>query len=213
MPARVTTRPFSEEERARLSRPWPRQHGWRSGLLAAGLLFVVAVLCALLASPLLPPPAILPVAVSVGLLAMVARYAWVQRDERRRARKWAGETARDLAEGHVESTTYEITEAVAVEEAEDEGPSYYLLLDDGRTLFLTGQYLWEPVQQGFPWRTFEIDRLPVGRHVLRVVSHGPALRPSLTRPPLSESEVAAMPADGSIERRDFADLKLRRPWW
>ena len=41
------------------------------------------------------------------------------------------------------------------------------------------------------------------RHVLRVVSHGPALRPSLTRPPLSESEMAAMPADGAIERRDF----------
>ncbi|HEV8357684.1 MAG TPA: hypothetical protein VGQ17_13105 [Gemmatimonadales bacterium] len=46
--------------------------------------------------------------------------------------------------------TYVVQDAVAVEEAEDEGLSFYLLLDDGRTLFLSGQYLYDPAAQGFP---------------------------------------------------------------
>jgi hypothetical protein len=51
--------------------------------------------------------------------------------------------AADLAAGVATLTTYEATDALRVEEFEDEGSQYYLKLADGRVLFLAGQYLYE----------------------------------------------------------------------
>jgi hypothetical protein len=171
---------------------------------------VLAFLVVLLASPWLPLAAIPPAATAVGALAAVATYASIQRRERRRLREQGDRVARELAAGYADCTTYTITDAVAVEEHEDEGLSYYLLLDDGRTLFLSGQYLDEPADEhGFPWATFEVVRVPIGGWVLRMVRHGPTLAPSHTRAPFSDAEYvsAAVPADGTITLRDFEALK------
>jgi hypothetical protein len=122
---------------------------------------VLAFLVALLASPWLPPAAIPPAATAAGALAAAATYARIQRRERRRLREQGARGARELAAGYVDCTTYTITDAVAVEQHEDEGLSYYLLLDDGRTLFLSGQYLDEPADdEDFPWAAFEVVRAP-----------------------------------------------------
>ena len=154
--------------------------------------------------------AIPPAATVVGALAAVATYASVQRRERHRRREQGDLVARDLAAGYVNCATYTITDAVAIEEHEDEGLSYYLLLDDGRTLYLSGQYLHEPADEGgFPWAAFEVVRVPIGGWVLRMARHGPALTPSHARAPFSDAEHAsgAVPADGTIALRDFEALK------
>jgi hypothetical protein len=107
------------------------------------------------------------------------------------------------------STIYTITDAIAVEEGEDEGVHYYLRLDDGRTLFLSGQYLYDPVEQGFPWQSFELVESPRNEWVLGVVPLGPSVAPSLTRPPFSDQEFGsdAVPADRTIGTWDFEALK------
>lgn len=210
MPPSSTTRPVTEQERALLREPPPKLFGWWTGVVSALCVFVLAFLVVLLVSPWLPLAAIPPVAAAVGALAAVATYASVQRRERRRRREQSDLVARELAAGYVNCTTYTITDAVAVEEHEDEGLSYYLLLDDGRTLFLSGQYLYEPAEEdGFPWAAFEVVRVPIGGWVLRMVRHGPTLTPSHTRAPFSDAEYAsrAVPPDGTIALRDFEALK------
>lgn len=117
--------------------------------------------------------------------------------------------AREAAAGHVKSITYTIRDAIAVEESEDEGLSFYLLLDDGRTLFLSGQYLYEPVEAGFPWTSFELIQAPVAGYTVRIVPLGSSLRPSRTRGPFKDAEYKSglIPDDGAIAIRDFDALK------
>ena len=208
MPPRTTRRPLTDEERARLGPSTRRPSVWWRGLVSGACVFAVAFLLALLASPLLPPVLIVPAALAAGLLAAVAWYARIQRRERRAVRRWNEAAARDVAAGYVESTIYQVADAVAVREHEDEGLSYYLLLDDGRTLFLSGQYLYEPAAEGFPWSSFEIVRLAVSGTTLRVVRHGAPLTPGLTRPAFSDEELrpGALPEDGAIVPLDFARL-------
>ena len=210
MPPVSTTRPLTKEERALLREPLPKLFGWWNGVVSALCVFVLAFLVVLLAAPWLPRAVIPPAATAVGLLGAVATYASVQRRERRRLREQRDRVARELAAGYVNCTTYTITDAVAVEEREDEGLSYYLLLDDGRTLFLSGQYLYEPADEdGFPWAAFEVVRVPIGGWVLRIVRHGPTLTPSHTRAPFSDAGYGsgAAPLDGTIALRDFEALK------
>ena len=209
MPPVSTTRPLTEEERAVLRQPPPRLFGWWTGVVSALCVFVLAFLVVLLASPWLPLPAIPPAATAVGALAAVATYASIQRRERRRLREQRDRVAREPAAGSVNCTAYTITDAVAVEEHEDEGLSYYLLLDDGRTLFLSGQYLYAPADEdGFPWAVFEVVRVPIGGWVLRMVRHGPTLTPSHTRAPFSDARVRL--GGGTAGRHDRA-ARLRGP--
>lgn len=208
MPPVFTTRPLTDEERTLLREPRPRLFGW-TGLVSALCVLALAFLVVLLASRWLPPAAILPIATGAGVLAAAGVYVSVQRRARRRLQELDDLVSQELARGYVNCTTFTITDAVAVEEQEDEGVSYHLLLDDGRALFLSGQYLYRPVEAGFPWAVFEVVRVPVGGWVLRLVSHGPSLTPSHTRRPFSDAErdSGAVPADGTISQRDFEALK------
>lgn len=182
MPPVATNRPPTDEERALLRRSPARLFGWETGIVSSVCVFVVVFLVVLLASGVIPLAAVLPSAVVVASLAAIAGYARIQRRERRRWRRLAVQMDAEIAAGHVKSTRYTIRDAVAVEEAEDEGLSFYLLLDDGRTLFLSGQYLYEAADdREFPWASFEIVQAPVAGHVLRIARRGPVLRPSATR--------------------------------
>jgi hypothetical protein len=56
-----------------------------------------------------------------------------------------------LRDGKLAEAEYEITDAVAYAEEEDEGLLYLLSIGETRTLCLSGQYLYEPVERGeFP---------------------------------------------------------------
>lgn len=215
MPPVETTRPMSEEERALLEEPPPRLFGWWTGIVSAAcgfaLMFVVVVL-AVVFFPSLSSETVLRVAIALSTLAAMAAYLWIQRRERTKLEHLEDLLAGEIAAGQVKSTTYTIRDAIAVEEAEDEGPGYYLLLDDGRTLFLAGQYLYDPVENGFPWTSFEVVRAVHGGWPLRVAPLGAPVTPSWTRHPFYDDEYGAgvVPADGTIEARDFDSLKRDR---
>jgi hypothetical protein len=212
MPPVTTTRPMTEEERALLVREPVRLVGWWTGIVSALCGFLLTFLVVSLPAPWIGFAVAARAALAAAILASVAWYVWVQYRARRALSADVAGTAREVAAGFVRSTVYRITDAVAVEEAEDEGLSYYLLLDEGRTLFLSGQYLYEPEGAGFPWESFEVVRVASGTWVLRVVPLGPPLTPSYTRPPFTDEELSpgGIPDDGAIDRRDFAALK-RQP--
>ena len=209
MPPVETTRQMNEEERALLRRPPAKLFGWWTGIVSAACSFALTFVVVLLAVGFLPYAAVLRGAVVSATLVSVALYVWIQRRERMKLRRLADLVAREAAAGYVKSTVYAIRDAVAVEEFEDEGLSFYLLLDDGRTLFLSGQYLYGPGEKGFPWASFEVVRVAHGGWVLRVAPLGASVTPGWTRGPFSEDEFTSgvIPADGAIENRDFESLK------
>ena len=200
---------MTAEERTFLSRTPVKRFGWRTGLVSASLVFVLVFLLTALLALRFPYEMVIRGAVAAAALASVASYAWIQHKERKKRADGAAFVATEAAAGFVRSTIYRVVDVVAVEEGEDEGPSYYLLLDDGRTLFLSGQYLYEPVENGFPWESFEVVKVAHGDWVLRMVPLGPSISPSWTRGPFSGTELSssAMPVDGAIDQQDFARLK------
>ena len=97
---------------------------------------------------------------------------------------------RDREAGEVDETEFEIVDAIEVREEEDEGRHFYLQLADGRVLFLSGQYLYDPVDSGrFPSARVIVVRAPNSGIVLSMRPHGPYLAPSAVRPPFSEREL------------------------
>ncbi|MEQ1891637.1 MAG: hypothetical protein ABL998_03770, partial [Planctomycetota bacterium] len=128
----------------------------------------------------------------------------------------------DLASGHATCTTYEITDALQVEEFEDEGSHYYLKLTDGRVLFLSGQWLYEyeagededgePTPARFPCRRFTVERAAKSALFLDMKPLAPAFPPSGTLPPFTDAEHRAgtVPDDGDLLELDFERLRARR---
>src|SRR5262245_23035882 len=169
MPPIATTRPMTEEERTLLRAGLVKLFGWWTGIVSAVCIFSLTFLIAALSAVLLPFAVVVRGAFAAAIAASLASYGWIQRRERRALEEQATRVSKEVAAGFVRTTTYRVTDAVAVEEGEDEGLSYYLLLDDGRTLFLSGQYLYEPVSNGFPWESFEIVQVASGGWVLRVM--------------------------------------------
>lgn len=195
------TRPLTAEERALL----PNRPGvavrWTAGIGAALSATAITWLLALLVAGIAgwtstrAERALILVAIAGGL----GVYTYVAYRERRTPE---GPTLwDDVHAGTAEVSRYDVVDALAVEEFEDEGLSYYLELVDGRVVFLTGQYLYEPVEQGqFPARRVEVVRTAVTATVLRVIALGPPLPPSATRPPFDETEFGTdrIPEDGAL---------------
>lgn len=141
---------------------------------------------------------------SAGVAAAV--YACTQYVRRRPMQ--AEHALADLAAGTALVTRYAAREAIEIEEREDEGLTYYLLLDDGRILLLSGQYLYDLADAGrFPARTFEVVRTASG-HVLGITATGEPLRPSQVRAPRSdEFGPKGWPRDGSVVEGPFDRLR------
>jgi hypothetical protein len=93
-------------------------------------------------------------------------------------------------------------DAIEVAEQEDEGHSYFLLTDDGRTMLFAGQYLDRYRRRGFPWRAFDIIEAPASERFLDLVRAGDRLVPSVRRPPFTWAEVKRF---GVLERYRVVD--------
>ena len=195
------TRPMTADERALL----PKHRGvpvrWTAGIGAAFAVTIIAWLLALLVAGFADwtsrraEQALFLFAIAAGIVA----YLYVARLERQPPKGPA--LWDDVQAGTVQVTRYDVTDALAVEEFEDEGLSYYLELTDGRVVFLMGQYLYEPVEQAqFPARRLEIVRTAVTGTVLRVTALGPHLPPTGTRRPFqtADFENDRVPEDGTI---------------
>jgi hypothetical protein len=134
----------------------------------------------------------------------------------RRSRRWTGgPTLRtgiraDLERGEVEIRRVTASEAIEVEPGEDEGPTFFLHVGDGKAMVFAGQYLEPFVRRGFPWAAFDILEAPVSRLFLGLVKTGDRLIPDRRPEPLTWEEAKKL---GVLEGRyrvldvDFAAVK------
>ena len=112
-----------------------------------------------------------------------------------RSRRWTGgrdlraRIRRDLKSNSAAVHVLSVVDAIKVEEAEDEGPTFFLKLETGETVAIGGQFLDRFVRRGFPWREFEIREAAESRLFLGLKSRGEPVAPSLVKPPLSRTAV------------------------
>lgn len=140
----------------------------------------------------------------VGAWLLRASGKWTGGPEfRRRVRE-------DIAGGVVAVRRVSAVEAIEVEEAEDEGPAYFVLTRDGQTLYLAFQELSRYKSRGFPWTEFEFIESPRCGTFFSIRKVGERLRPSQVRPPLERDEIERF---GGFNERyrlldvEFAELK------
>ena len=119
--------------------------------------------------------------------------------------------------------SFKARRAFQVEEFEDEGAHYFLELEDGSVLFLSGQYLYEyePVEKRhelvqprrFPNTEFAIRRHTVKRYVVDILCSGSVIEPEVMAPVFDTDDFGTnrIPIDGQIfTDRSFEDLKNSR---
>jgi hypothetical protein len=148
-----------------------------------------------------------PIATGCGLLLGALLVQRARRDHAR-----GSVHHEELAAGEVEVTRYLARSAIRVEEFEDEGSAWYLLLQDGRVLFLMGQYLYDAEEEGrFPCTTFTIVRTPRTRLVLDLECSGETFQSAAERSHFTEGEfnAQAVPDDGAVLDVDFDTLLAR----
>ncbi len=206
MPQRPAT---AEEKRllGRVARPHPLSivvsAGWPAAmfcLTALGLYYLATGARTLVQS-------LVVLLVGIGGLGF---YVYLRRLFARSAAADLSSGRRDVEAGVVDETQFEIVDAIEVSEEEDEGRHFYLRLADGRVLFLSGQYLYEPVaSRRFPATRLTVVRAPHSGLVLTLRSEGEFLAPSAVRPPFSEREHARgrVPEDGDVLETDFDRLR------
>ena len=134
------------------------------------------------------------------------------------------ETLRRLAlDGLLVCEIFRARRAFRVEEFEDEGSHYYVELDDGRVLFLSGQYLYdcEPELDGkavvrprlFPCTEFAVWRHRQQHYVVYMICGGIVLEPEFVAPHFvtSDFDLDDFPSDGDIvSGRPYDSLKADR---
>jgi hypothetical protein len=161
-------------------------------------------------------PAIVACAAGLGF----ARYLYRKTEPLLAAQREAH--ASDLAAGTAVCATFDVVDALRVEELEDEGSAYYLKLADGRVLFIQGQYLYEyedgvededgnPMPARFPAARFTVERTAGSGLVLGLTDLGRMIPVSGVLPPFTPDEHSAdtVPQDGDILTIDFESLRRR----
>jgi hypothetical protein len=141
-------------------------------------------------------------ALAAGLLRLSRRWTG-GRDLRARIRA-------DLKRGDVAVRRIVAVDAIEIEAQADEGPTYFLLTGDGRTMVFAGQYLEPFVRRGFPWQAFDILEAPESRLFIGLTKAGDRLIPSGQHPPLTWEEVKSLGVLNERYRvvdREFASLK------
>jgi hypothetical protein len=203
----VETRPFDDSEIEQVSRILRASERQSNPILGALLTFIVVSGIALLVWPWDRGIASL-----VPILAGLVVAGVVHFRSRGRSARVALTSAlqRELAQGTVEVTTYEVVDAINVEEFEDEGSMYYLKLRDGRILFIAGQHLYDfEEKRRFPNTKFQVVRTPRTRELLGFVCLGDYV-PASGRGrsfTVADYDSGRVPGDGDIWEGDFDGLR------
>ncbi len=125
-------------------------------------------------------------------------------------------------EGGLSSAEFHATRAFQVEELHDEGSNYFLELQDGAVLFLSGHYFHEhePLEvdgsivqrREFPNTEFVVRRDGEGNGI-DIECRGRVLEPEVITPPFAEEDFRnnTLPRDGDIiSRPTYDELKKTR---
>jgi hypothetical protein len=112
--------------------------------------------------------------------------------------------------GLLVDTTFKARRAFGVKEADDEGPHYFIELDDGRILYLNGQYLYDYEQttddpelnqpRRFPCTEFTTRRHKKDGYVVEIKCAGAVLEPELIASRFTNKDRKAgfVPEDGDV---------------
>ena len=114
-----------------------------------------------------------------------------------------------LEEGFLVTEDYDVSEAIEVEESEDEGLHFLLDVGEGRTLFLSGQYLYEPVTAGrFPSSRIRIFWNSRENYTFGVETLGDRLLPTRRLPSLTARvlESKVFPNDRDVLAQDLDEV-------
>ncbi len=123
--------------------------------------------------------------------------------------------------GLLVSEEFSARRAFEVQEFEDEGLHFFLELEDGRVLFLCGQYLYDYQEISddpelnqkatFPCARFEVRRHKTEHWVHSIVCHGAYLKPEANLPHFSKAyrKAFGFPSDGEILTVPYDELRVR----
>jgi len=90
-----------------------------------------------------------------------------------------------------------------------QGPAYFILTSDGRTLLVAFQDLSRYKSRGFPWTEFEIIEAPRSGIFFAIKKVGEKLKPSHTRPPFSWEEHKRLGFNTYYQLLDLEFSKLK----
>jgi hypothetical protein len=115
-------------------------------------------------------------------------------------------------------SSFRADRAFRVDEFEEEGPHYFLELEDGRILHLSGKYLYhyEPIEgcpRHFPCTEFTLRSHAEADYVVDLICGGVVIEPEVEAPPYSAEDFAEhrVPEDRAILRDiSFDQLLLER---
>lgn len=112
------------------------------------------------------------------------------------------------AAGLIEDIPFHATRAFQVEEYDDEGSHYFIEVDGGNVLYLSGQYLYDydPIPDGdpdacprqFPCTDFILKRHKVEREIYAIECRGSVLEPEVLAPYATLERLDEWPDDGVI---------------
>lgn len=125
--------------------------------------------------------------------------------------------------GLLEVTSFRATRAFQVEEFEDEGSSYFIEVENGAVLFMSGQYLYDydPIDDDseiiqlrrFPCTEFTVKRDHQNNECVDLLCEGEVIEPEMVVPPFNEDDFRKdrVPEDGQIiTHRTYDDFKQER---
>lgn len=110
-----------------------------------------------------------------------------------------------LEHGQLAQETFEVNDVVSVLETEDEGLHFFLAIEPGRTLFLSGQYLYQPTESGaFPSTRIRVYWNKQSGATYGVECLGQSLKPSKRLPalrgePPADRQLINQPISHAIE--------------
>jgi hypothetical protein len=122
------------------------------------------------------------------------------------------------AKNLVRRDAFRACRAFQVEEMEDEGSNYFVELEDGHTLFISGQFLYEyePLEPDeprcFPCTEFEIVRRTDSGDVLYFICGGQAFEPEVLAPAftIEDFQTGWTPENFEIIAKSYETLKQER---
>ncbi|MFK5922875.1 MAG: hypothetical protein QM496_11905 [Verrucomicrobiota bacterium] len=144
--------------------------------------------------------------------AAFALYIWIRSGKWTGGRQFHDAVKKDIAGGNARVLSVKITDAILIEEQEDDGPSYIILSTEGETVFFSGQYLDRLQAKGFPWSEIEIVEAPESKVFFGIKKKGARINPSVNRMPLEYEEAKSMGAfdnDYQVLNVKFETLKRK----